>query len=352
MSRFMRWLAVPRWSVAVGSLCLLTAPSGVALQAREILQPAPPAPDAQVLAPAPFCEASAALAAPWDESLVVVADNEREAQLYAFKLEDGGQKPDEVWQMPAKNRPHDLEALARLGDDLVAVGSQSRNKRCEPKENRQRLRRLGLRKDGTLEETGVIDSAKTWADAMGKGTKRCLAALFVSPPPPGAEAACEALVTAEKEASEKRCQVVNVEGAFGDRDGRLWLGLRAPLAGGRAVLLRMVHGFKELRFDRVALLDLEGRGVRELAVAGDHLYGIAGPELDADVPFALLRASLAEVLAGGEPTVEILRRDLLTSSEGLLVRAEQAYVFVDGDAGEGGAVECRTPAGWYEVDVP
>jgi hypothetical protein len=31
------------------------------------------------------------------------------------------------------------------------------------------------------------------------------------------------------------CKVLNVEAAFGTADGRLWLGLRAPLAGKRAV---------------------------------------------------------------------------------------------------------------------
>ena len=166
---------------------------------------------------------------------------------------------------------------------------------------------------------------------MENGGKKCLSTLFTSPAPPGAGEVCAALVAAEMGASEDHCEVLNVEGAFGT-DGMLWLGLRAPLAGGRAVLLRLVTGFKDLRFDRVALLDLEGRGIRELALVDDLLYGLAGPTLDAEVSFALFRAAVPDVVVGGEPPVKILRHDLLPSSEGLLVRKGRAYVLLDGDS--------------------
>lgn len=331
------------------------APGAGSMVEPPLPSPAPETIETHVLAPLPFCEASAALAAPWDEDVVLVADNERDAELYSFELaKDGTLKPGEVLQMPAKDRPRDVEALARLGDEVVAVGSQSRNKDCEVKPERQRLRRLGRRKDGTLTETGFIDAAPTWAKAMKEGEKRCLSTLFTSPPPAGAATVCEALLAAERNASPERCETVNVEGAFGIGNGDLWLGLRAPLAAGRAVLLRLAkaHKFRELRFDRVTLLDLEQRGIRELALSGDRLYGLAGPELDADAPFALFRAALSAVVAGGEPAVEVLRRDLPTSSEGLLVRGARAYVLTDGDAGDKASLACQTPAGWYTLDLP
>jgi hypothetical protein len=323
-----------------GFLVTLTATSG-----------ASGAPEPRVLAPPPFCEASAALAAPWDEDLVLAADNERKEQLYAFELDDGVLVPDEVWQMPAAHRPDDVEALARLGEEVVVVGSHSRNTSCEAKGGRQRLRRLARRQDGTLKETGFLDSEAAWKEAMMHGGERCLSSLFTSPAPSGARAACAALVAAERDASGGRCEVLNVEGAFG-AGSRLWLGLRAPLVEGRALLLRLVRGLDELRFDRVALLDLEDRGIRDLALAGDLLYGLAGPPLDAEVPFALFRADASEVLDGGEPTVEILRRDLETSSEGLLVRGGRAYVLVDGEEGEDDGGGCRAPARWYTVELP
>jgi hypothetical protein len=307
----------------------------------------------QVLAPWPLCEASAALPAPWGEQLVLIADNERDDQLFVFTVENGKLAAKKVWQMPAKQRPNDIEALARLGREVVLVGSHSRNNQCETRENRQRLRRLTVRQDGTLEEAGFLDSAAAWKRAMEGGGAPCLATLFVQPAPAGAATVCEALIAAEKAAAKKGepCKVLNIEGAFGTADGRLWLGLRSPLAGQRAVLLRLVPGFTELRFDQVALLGLEGRGIRELALAGEQLIGIAGPTLDADEPFLLFRAAAPAVLAGGEPAVEILRRDLLSSSEGLLLRNGRAYILLDGDADKD-KNQCTVPARWYAVDLP
>lgn len=340
-------IRITSWALLAAPVAALATP---ALANGPTAQP-PTSFQTELLAPQPLCEASAALAAPWDESLVLVADNEREEQLYVFELDDGELAPEEVLQMPARQRPEDIEALARLGEEVVIVGSHSRNRRCEADEDRLRLRRLARRQDGTLEAIGPsLDSAETWGQAMADAGA-CLSTLFTNPPPPEAGAVCAALIAAEQGASSGPCEVLNIEGAFGTQDGRLWLGLRAPQMEGRAVLLRLVAGFGELRFDRVALLKLEGRGIRELALAGDRLYGLAGPIPDSDVPFALFEAATDAVLAGGKPDVEILRRDLLTSSEGLLIRDGRAYVLVDGDEPEGG-VECRKPAKWYTLDLP
>jgi uncharacterized protein DUF3616 len=339
------------------ALATLPAVNSVAAPAAAVKTPQKPAVETfapNILAPGPLCEASAALPAPWDESLVLVADNERDEKLYVFTVKDGKLVAKEVSQMPAKQRPNDIEALARLGTEaeVVVVGSHSRNSRCEPKENRQRLRRLAMGPDGTLQATAFLDSAAAWKKAMEGGGEPCVTTLFASPAPAEAGRVCEALVAAEKKAASggTGCEVLNIEGAFGTADGRLWLGLRAPLVDCHAVLLRLVPGFAELRFDRVALLDLEGRGIRELALAGDQLIGIAGPMLDADEPFRLFRAAAPAVLAGGKPPVEILRRDLPTSSEGLLLRDGRAYVLVDGDKGEGDG-PCKVPAGWYTVEL-
>lgn len=338
-----------------GSLCggPGPAPNAVAPMAESVAAPVlaedtlVQATEPQILAPRPLCEASAALPAPGDEDLVLVADNERDEQLYVFKIEDGKLAAEEVWQMPAKQRPNDIEALARLGQEVVVVGSHSRNKDCEEKENRQRLRRLAVRQDGTLQATGFLDSKSAWNRAMENGGAQCVSTLFVQPAPAGADAVCQALIAAE--AVGNPCEVLNIEGAFGTADERLWLGLRSPLVNGRAVLLRLVPGFAELRFDSVALLNLEGRGIRELALDGDRLFGVAGPPLDVDEPFFLFRAALP---GGGEPAVEILRRDLLSSSEGLLVRDGRAFVLLDGQAGEEDGDPCEVPAGWYTVELP
>jgi competence protein ComEC len=121
-------------AAGVDSLCHLTStPHATTLAADLAPSPFPPATllpsEPEFLAPRPLCEASAALAAPWDEDLVLVADNERDEQLYAFEIDDGELAAEEVLQMPARERPNDVEALARLGQEVVVVGSHSRNRR-------------------------------------------------------------------------------------------------------------------------------------------------------------------------------------------------------------------------------
>jgi len=341
------------WSGTTQPDTIRRALLGAMLFALAAAAPAAGAFDPKPLEAPALCEASAALPAPWDESLVLIADNERDDQLYVFTIDNGKLAFKQVSPMPAKQRPNDIEALARLGPEVVVVGSHSRNSKCEEKENRQRLRRLARKPDGTLQETApTLDSVAAWDKAMEGGGEQCVTTLFAQPAPADAGLVCEALVAAEKEAAndKKRCKVLNIEGAFGTADGRLWLALRAPLVGNHAVLLRLVPGLAELRFDRIALLDLEGRGIRELVLAGKQLIGIAGPTLDADEPFFLFQADAPAVLKGGKPSVKILRRDLPTSSEGMLLRDGRAYVLVDGDAGDGDG-PCKVPAGWYTVGL-
>lgn len=307
----------------------------------------------QPLLATPTCEASAALVAPWDDNLVLVADNEAHKQLFGFSLESGRLAPDETLAMPAGGRPRDLEAIARVGNSILIVGSHSRNSGCEPRSNRQRMRMLSSRKDGSLEDEGRIDSEKAWSRAVA-GESECLETLFDDPAPELAPAVCNALLAAEAAAaSGESCPVLNIEGAFGTEEGRVWLGLRAPLAEGSAILLRLTADLEEFRFDRVALLPLAGRGIRELAVGGDSLYGIAGPQEDAKDDFALFTADLETIQLGGRVSAEIVRQDLLTSSEGMFIHDGHANIIVDGDEGEDDADGvCEKSSHQYRVELP
>jgi len=71
---------------------------------------------------------------------------------------------------------------------------------------------------------------------------------------------------------------VAVPGPVRGSPTRVWLGLRDPLAGGAAILLRLIPSFDVLRFDGAAFVDLGGRSVRALALREATLWGIAGPE--------------------------------------------------------------------------
>ncbi len=312
--------------------------------------PALGADELRVLAPRPMCEASAALAAPWEDELILVADNEIDEQLYGFEPDDGRLAPKKTWAMPKGKRPRDIEALAQVGDSVLVVGSHSRNSRCEEKTKRQRLRLLASRSDGSLkEQQPAIDDEATWAKAR-EGQAECLATLFTVPPPPLAAATCRALLEAEKIAENGvSCPVLNIEGAFGSDEQRVWLGFRAPLVEGRAVVVRLTSELNELRFDQVALLDLETRGIRELAFHKDTVYGIAGPSEDANDPFALFSITLDGLAGGGLLRPEMLHRDLVTSSEGMAIQDGAAWITVDGDEGE---PSCRKKSHQYRIELP
>lgn len=343
---------------------LASLPAAAELPASEPSQDLGPF-DVQVLEAESLCEASAVISAPWNEDLVLIADNEVAKQLYVFEIEGGGLVSGKPWPMPEpkKDRPDDIEALTLLGGDLVVVGSHSRNKKCDTKEDRHRLRRLAVRSDGTLEAKGsTIDSKAAWYDtfktngdgetAASTGRGACLSRFFTSPPPPGADKVCDALVAAEENDSADACEVFNIEGAVRAEGDRLWVGLRAPVVEDRAILLRLTEGFEELRFDRVTtFLDLKGSRIRDLTLVGESLYGLAGPLTDDPAPFVLFRVNASDAFGGGVVEVETKGRDLVDRSEGLLIKDGRAYVVIDGDKPEEKGGPCVTPAKWYAFDL-
>jgi len=111
--------------------------------------------------------------------------------------------------------------------------------------------------------------------------------------------------------------------------------------------LRQAGDADRFVFDAVVLVDLGGRGVRELTLDGDTVWGIAGPPEDATVDFELWRLPATALLPAARLRGE--RVTLLpTSSEGLAIIDGRAFVFIDGDEGE---PECVTPARYVTIDL-
>ena len=267
-----------------------------------------------VLGAFPLCEASAALRAPWDQGLWVVADNEVHEQLFLFRESGSRLEPAGTIAMPAENRPRDIEALADVQGELLVVGSHSAKRDGSTSAKRHRMRWLRYR-DGALAEVSAADSSQVRVAPA----ETCVAHLFTDPPPDGAETVCAVLA--------ERPRDLNIEGAVTDGTGRTWLGLRTPLVEGRAVMLRMAA--RGLSFDQVRLLDLGGRGIRELAFEGGKIVGIAGPTDDSAGEFN--RFELTDDLAAR------LDVALPPFSEGLWSRG----VVIDGARG---ARRCEEPA--------
>lgn len=295
------------------------------------------------LGEAPLCEASAAMVAPWDSSLILVADNEERRSLFGFTAQEGVLVDQRTLSLP-KGSPGDMEALARVGDRVLAVGSFSRNKRCEVKKNRARL--LLVEKGETsdrLREVRTIDGGGVLA-SLGDADK-CLVTLFTQPAPEGAQSVCAALSAAETEAARGgACDTLNIEGAVGvsGEPDRVWLGLRSPLVDGKAILLRLTEDLDEARFDAVALIDLGGRTVRALERREGEVWGIAGPMADSEQGFQLFSLPATRLAPGARVDGVAVRGALPSSSEGLVFVGDRLHVVIDGDKGSGDA--CKKPA--------
>lgn len=329
-----------------------------------VLATATPSPAAETIAPTVLhadpdrlCEASG-VASPSRGSVVVV-DDEIDDLAFGFTAENGAlvaapARNVRLAAIPEDERPHDVEAVARVVQYLVLVGSHSRNEACEVRPNRERM--LVAR----LDETGAsaraefaLDDAAVMQKIRSGDETTCLQELFTEAarPYPATRAFCRALVDAERTASKERCATFAIEGAatlLEDKRERLWLGFRAPLVDGKAVLVRLAR-IDQFRFDVLALVDLGGQGIRELAPRTRALLAIAGPSADAPTPAALWKLTPRFDPANYfEPA--LVRKDLPTSSEGMLATDDGLVVVVDGAAGTDRG-PCTEPARQYRLPL-
>jgi hypothetical protein len=102
-------------------------------------------------------------------------------------------------------------------------------------------------------------------------------------------------------------------------------------------------------FDRVAFLDLGGRGVLDLSSDATSIWVIAGSSEDRTEPFEL-RHIPKSALDEAQVIDSELIRALPSSSEGLAISGKTAYVVIDGDAGKDGV--CKEPARYEIVSLP
>jgi hypothetical protein len=336
----------------------------------------------------PLCEASALVAAPCvlgkGGTCYFVADNERDEYLFQLRLNAAGllEVADGDGKVKFDGRDAevgDIEALIANGRLLRIIGSHGRSKSCAIKKKRLRLAEATLAKGDkiTTEITRRNDDENAWKARLGQ----CADSLIV--PVDGAELAmkaCRAIGNAEKTAqayfdtpappsvTPTPCKVephFNSEGAAWIND-RLWLGMRGPLLdettgkNGPAMLLRLASGTEggPTSFDAVATIDLRAPdgtalGIRDLAVAGDTLWGIAGSVGDSDVAAHLWRVALDQIRPGAAITGTVLPQPLPPASEGLVLVDKEALIVIDGDdATEASPGRCATDAMQMRLRLP
>ena len=231
------------------------------LVVTSLLAAAEPA-DAQMLRFRGICEASAAVRLD-DNTIAVASDDLPYVVLYAIDGADPGKTPE---AMPKAKVPlgdiTDLEGATRFGQVVLWLTSHSLNKKGNEKAERKKLIATEMR-DGTL--------------AM-VGTPYVGLRALIAP----------ALLTAgyafDVDTDPRGQRVLNIEGMTATLDGDTLIGLREPLIGGQAVIIR-VRGLREIATGKggtpevkaVSLLNLGGNGIREMETLQDGKgYAILG----------------------------------------------------------------------------
>jgi len=333
--------------------------------------PTAPVPATEVLGRAPLCEASGAAFVPCAAAggrCLLVADNEREHELYLFDVDGvrlGNQRPVALRAPDGGNAAvrdaaiKDAEGLALLGDRVVVLGSHSRRswtnaKPCSLDAERLALGVFARAGDDALVGTPRRTEQAAWTASLERAA---CASRLVRSGSALAAAVCDAIADGQAHALENRdacARGVNFEGVA-VLGASIWLGLRGPTVDGRAVLLRLA-GDGDLGFDAVATLDLGGDGVRDLTVAGGSLWILAGPSPDVMSRGSLWRVPAAAVVDGAALRPTRVLASLPPFSEAIALEPDGrgAFVLVDGDGSEGpgDANGCPTPARYLHVDLP
>lgn len=250
------------------------------------------------------CEASSAVRS---GEVVLVADNEVDDALYAFDPSSLTTRERAALGAPIE----DVEALVPTSTGAWVIGSQGRNQKGKAQPERARI---GF-----------------WPGSV-----------VVQPDLSG----CAPCAAAEPKAPE--AGGVNVEGGLVAAD-HLWLGLRSPLVDGKALLVELDEPAQSPtvatpRVLRTVLLDLGGRGVREIAPAqAGGWWVVAGPADGADAPHALYR------LAGPEGPAVATGVVLPPGAEALVDEGPTLLWLTDGKGKDG---VCETPSTWGRIPTP
>ena len=208
--------------------------------------------------------AVAVLGGPW---FVVASDESNVLRIYRSDQDGGPAGSLDLSPLAAlrgRSDELDLEGGARLGDRVYWVGSHGRSRDGKPRPNRQRL--LATRVAGRGEQTRL--------EPVGEPCTRLLQDLLADP-----RYAALGLPAATRRAPEQGG--VNIEGLAATPDGGLLAGFRSPLVRGKALLAPILNPAEAVqgqpvRLGEPVLLDLGGRGVRDLTWAVQEWFVIGG----------------------------------------------------------------------------
>lgn len=166
--------------------------------------------------------------------------------------------------LQTRNGEADFEGAARIGDVAFWIGSHGRNSSGDRRPDRQRLVAFRV----------VSRDGGASLEPLGQPVRNLIEDLLSEP----------RLAPLDLRAAVTRVPDqggLNIEGLAEGEDRALVLGLRGPLHQGKAVLIPLLNPFERIqgrpaRFGEPILLDLAGRGIRDLARVDTDLYLLAG----------------------------------------------------------------------------
>lgn len=198
------------------------------------------------------CEASAAVML--EPGLFIVGDDDKK-DLLVYRKDQPAMPPREVKisNLPGLKKKADLEGAARVGDEIYWIGSHSRKNNGEEDLDRHRLFAVKVKSVGDeLSVEAVGKPYETLLDDLQKDGRfdklKLGAAAQLAPGKEGA---------------------LNIEGLAATPDGKLLIGFRNPIPGGKALIVPLSNPRQVLTggkpsFDGPIELDLGGLGIRSL----------------------------------------------------------------------------------------
>ena len=297
------------------------------------------------------CDASAGVAV--SSNLFLVA-NDEDNRLRVYRRDRSG-LPVQAFEVgsflgvDARKPESDLEASARIDDRIYWITSHGRSRTGQERESRHRFFATSIHLQGEKVELKTVGRPyerllEDLVSEPGLARFRLQAASLLPPKEPGA---------------------LNIEGLCRTPENHLLIGFRNPIPNGQALIVPLLNPAalpegKSAQFGQPVLLDLGGRGVRDMAYANDR-YLIAAGSFDGKG-----QSKLYEWAGGAAVPVEFKHTHLKgVNVEAILVypgaAPDEIQVLSDDGTRKVGAGDCkllkdarqkRFRSYWIKLDAP
>lgn len=239
-----------------------------------------------------FSDMADASAATWidDKKFVVASDEDSVLRIYDIE------KPGPPCQFVDisgflnvdRDKPEtDIEACTRLGDRIYFITSHGRNKNGRERVSRERFFAI---------DVGSTNGNEAFFRMVGKPYTNLLNDLLNDP-----ELKKFNLAEAAQKAP-KSVGGLNIEGLCASTNRSLLIGFRNPIPEAKALIVPMLNPEQVIqglhpKFGKPILLDLGGRGIRDMTFWNNKIWICAGPaDEQSKVPFKLFLWDLADTI--------------------------------------------------------